>query len=63
MLFEKAKDRYHNSGGKEKGAEYYINDEQVLKGKTKNKYINMSEEEKGIKRAYGRYWYRNMEEK
>ena len=39
-LLEKAKDRYHNSSGKEKAAEYYIANKDVLKEKAKNKYKN-----------------------
>ena len=32
-LFQKAKDRYYNYGGKEKAAEYYIGDKKFIKGK------------------------------
>ena len=39
-LLEKAKDRYHNSSSKEKAAEYYIANKDVLKEKAKNKYKN-----------------------
>ena len=34
----------------------------VLKGKAKNKYRELSEEEKNIKREYGRNIYHNMSE-
>ena len=53
-LLQKAKDRYHNCGGKEKAAEYYAANKEVLKENAKNKYVNVSEEEKGAKREYGR---------
>ena len=48
-LLEKAKDRYHNSSGKEKAAEYYIANKDVLKEKAKNKYKNQSEKRKRSK--------------
>ena len=35
-LSEKAKDRYHHGGGKEKAAEYYLNNRDVCKRKRKN---------------------------
>ena len=44
-LLQKAKNRYHNCGNKEKAAEYYIENKFVLKEKA-NKYSNLSEEEK-----------------
>ena len=34
-LLQKAKDRYHNCGGKEKAAEYYTANEEVLKENAK----------------------------
>ena len=34
-LLQKAKDKYHNSGGKEKAAEYYLQKEEALKRKCK----------------------------
>ena len=35
-LLHKAKDRYHNGGGKVKAAEYYIENKEVLKENAKN---------------------------
>ena len=62
-LLEKSKDRYHNDGGKEKAAEYYEdNRDVVLWENPRNTYRNLSEEEKEVKRAYGRDRYRNMTE-
>ena len=60
-LLDKAKDRYHNSSGKEKASEYYIANEDVLK-KADSKYRNLSVVEKEAKREYGRNRYRNMKE-
>ena len=42
-LLQRAKDRYHN-GGKEKAAEYYIANKEVLKENAKIEYSNLSEE-------------------
>ena len=56
-----AEGKYHNGGGKEKAAEYYENNRDVLIEKPRNKYRNLSEEKKS-KRAYGRNRYRNMTE-
>ena len=61
-LLQKAKDKYHNNGGKEKAAKYYEDSKEVLKEKARNKYRNLSEEEKEVKRAEGRDRYRNMTE-
>ena len=40
-LLQKAKDKYHNCGGKEKAIEYYLENRSVLKEKAKNKYKNL----------------------
>ena len=56
-LLEKAKDRYLNYGSKEKAAEYFLKNREVLKEKSRSKYRNMSEE---VKREYGRNMHRNM---
>ena len=46
-LFQKAKKRY----SKEKAAEYYLQNKEVIKEKSRNRYKNLSEEEKNnIKR-------------
>ena len=52
---QKEKDRYHNCGGKEKDAEYYLENRGVLKEKAKHNYRNLSEEEKEAKKEYGRH--------
>ena len=58
-LLEKAKGRYHNSGGK-KEAEYYIANKDVLKEKGRNKYRTLLEENKEEKREYSRNRYKRM---
>ena len=45
-LLPKAKDRYYNGGGKEKAAKYYLENKDVLQENSKNKYKNVSEEER-----------------
>ena len=59
-LLEKAKDKYHNGGGKEKACEYCIANKDVLKEKAKNKYRNLLEEEKETKKEYSRNRYKRM---
>ena len=61
-LLQNAKDRYHNVGGKEKAAEYYIAYKEVSKENAKNKCRKLSEEEKEVNREYGRNRYRNWTE-
>ena len=51
---QKAKNRYHNCGAKEKAAEFYVANKEVLK---ENKYKNLPEEEKEAKREYGKNRY------
>ena len=59
-LLQKAKDKYHYFGGKEKAAKYYIRNKEVLKENAKNKQKNLSEEEKKTKKEYGKDGNRNM---
>ena len=42
--------------------DYYENDKERLRGQVRDKYRNLSEEEKNKKREYGRNRYRNMSE-
>ena len=54
-LFEKAKNRYHNGGGKKEAAEYYLKNREILKENANNRYRSLSEEEKkqkNIKQTY-----------
>ena len=49
-LFKKARTKYHNKGGKEKAAEYYRKNKEVIKEKARNKFKNLSFEGKEKKR-------------
>ena len=40
--------------------EFYQNNNEVLREKSRNKYRELSEEEKNIKREYGRNTYQNI---
>ena len=60
---QKAKDRYHNCGGKEKAAEYYLENSGVLKEKAKNKCGRFSEEQAEGKRKYRKNRYKNIKKK
>ena len=53
-LLEKAKDKYHNGGGKEKATEYYQANKDVIKEKAKSKYKNLIEKEKDAKKSITR---------
>ena len=48
-LLQKAKDKYHKCGEKEKAANYYLKNGEILKENTKSKYRNLTEEEKKAK--------------
>ena len=45
-LLQKAKDKYHNFGGKEKAAEYYLENKDVLKEKNKKISIKTCQKKK-----------------
>ena len=49
---QKAKREYHNGGGKEKDAEFYLKNKDTMKEKGRNKYKNLSEEEKEAKKEH-----------
>ena len=58
VLLKKAYNKYHNKGGKEKPAKYYQeNKKEEIKKKERNKYKNMSEDEKNVirERSKNRY--------
>ena len=52
-ILQKAKERY----SKEKAAEYYKQNKEVIKGKSRNSYRNMSEEEKDKIKEYQKKRY------
>ena len=62
-VLQKAEEKYHNCGGKEKAAEYYRTNKDALKEKARNKYRNLSEKEKEAKRQYSRDRYEKNKEK
>ena len=43
--------------------DYYKNDKERLREQAKDKYRNLSEEDKTKKRAHGKNWYHIFEEK
>ena len=45
-LLKKSEEKYENIGGKEKAAKYYKANNNVSKEKARNKYKNLTEEEK-----------------
>ena len=49
-VLQKAKEKYGNSGDKEKAADYYRSNKDVWKEKVRDKYRNLSEEEKEAKK-------------
>ena len=56
-LLQKAK-KNNDFGGKEKAAEYYLTNKEVIKEKANNKYRNLSKEQKEAKRKYGQDRYK-----
>ena len=53
-LLKKAKKKYDNDGAKERAVEYYKDNKDVLKEKARNRYKNLTEEEKELKRQYSK---------
>ena len=62
-MLQKGEEKYHNCGGKANAAEYYIANKDVSKEKAKNRYRNLSEEEKDAKKRYSRDRYKKIKEK
>ena len=61
-LLQKAKDRYHNGGGKKEAGDYYIvNKDVFFLKKANSKYKNLSGKEEEAKKEYSRNRYKNME--
>ena len=56
-LLKNAWDKYHNKGGKQKTVEYYRENADLIRLEAKNKYRNLSENEKNKKRKYQRVRY------
>ena len=55
-ILQKAKKRY----SKERAAEYYQQNKEVIKGKSRNRYKNMSEEEKNKIKEYQKKRYQEL---
>ena len=62
-MLQKAEEKYHNCGGKERAAKYYQTNRVVLKEKARNKYRNLSGKENEAKRQYRRDRYKKIKEK
>ena len=58
VLLQKAHDKYHYRGGKEKAAKYYQNNKEEIKKKERKEDKNMSEGEKNVirERSKNRYY-------
>ena len=56
QIVQKAEERY----SKEKGPEYYSQNKEAIKGKSKNRYKNLSKEEKGKIEEYQRQRYEQL---
>ena len=48
-ILKNAWDKYHNKGGKQKAAKYYIANREVLGEAARNKYRNLPKNQKDIK--------------
>ena len=55
-ILQKAKEKY----SKEKAAEYYLKNKEVIKEKTRNCYRNLSEEEKNKIKDYQKKKYQEL---
>ena len=55
-ILQNAKERYW----KEKAAEYYKQNKEVIKGKSRNRYKNLSEEEKNKIKEYQKKRYQEL---
>ena len=59
-VLQKTKEKYDSGGGKEKAAEYYKTNNNVLKEKARNRYRHLSEKEKEAERKYSKNRYKEM---
>ena len=55
-IFQKAKERY----SKEKAAEYYLKNKEAIKEKARDRYKNLSEEEKNKIKEYQKKRYQEL---
>ena len=61
-LLKKGKVKYDNKGGKENTSMYYEDDKEAIKEKARNKYKNLTKEEKELKRKYSRNRYNKLKQ-
>ena len=61
-LLKKANEKYHNKGDKQKAGEYYRKNKEAIKEKAKNKYKNVTEEEKKLKKQCSRNRYNKLKQ-
>ena len=59
-ILQKSKEKYGNGGGKEKAAEHYERNNDILKEKARNRYKSLSDEDKEAKREYSKNRYKEM---
>ena len=59
---EKSKNRYHDGCSKQEAAGYCIANKDVQREKARNKYRNLSTEQKEAKREYSRNRYKQRKE-
>ena len=55
---KKAHDKYHNEGGKERAGKYYERTKEEIKKKQRQRYKNLSKDEKNVtrERSLKRYY-------
>ena len=51
-LLKKAKTKYYNKDGKEKAAKYYEGNKDAIKEKARDKYKNLTQQERELKILY-----------
>ena len=61
-LLKKASEKYHKEGGKERASEYYQRNKEAIKKKARNRYKNLSKEEKEKKIQYSRNRYYKLKQ-
>ena len=59
-MLKEAKNRYHNGHGKEKASKNHKGNKEILKENARNKYRNLPEEKKEVKKAYGKDRWQKM---
>ena len=62
-LLKKAKDKYDSWRGKEKASEYYQRNKATIKKKARNKYKDLPQNQKKIKRLLPRIRYYKLKSK